>query len=370
MEIKDIIEYETNSDIKELELEIKYFKSRNLYLAKYNKEINDLTNTFVRNIRSVIFSKERKKLLAMSPNKSDNVDKQNFKYISDNWNNILVEEFIDGTMINLFYNDGKWCIATRSFIGGDNTWVHTKTFGIMFEEAFKYMKISYDIFDKNISYTFVLMHPNNRIVYKYFKPTVKLVQAVLISENNDVEYLDYHKIGQELGIATPDILLFDNLNEALNKVKTLPFYYQGYVLKICNSRYKIRNKLYNKVKKIRGNTASIETRYIELRKENKVKDFLNYYKEYSDKCQKIKTMIHTLTSDVYFHYKNFYLFKNKDYVIPTYFKKICENLYDFYHIKKVLHPKNFHITYKDTIFYINQLNVNVILSSINKIYCE
>ena len=70
MEIKDIIEYETNSDIKELELEIKYFKSRNLYLAKYNKEINDLTNTFVRNIRSVIFSKERKKLLAMSPNKS------------------------------------------------------------------------------------------------------------------------------------------------------------------------------------------------------------------------------------------------------------------------------------------------------------
>ena len=70
----------------------------------------------------------------------------------------------------------------------------------MFEEAFKNSNLSYDQFDPLCSYSFVLQHPMNRIVRKYFKPKLILVQVVKINDDGSYTFLDYHNIGSKLCI--------------------------------------------------------------------------------------------------------------------------------------------------------------------------
>ena len=277
-------------------------------------------------------------------------------------------------MINLFYHDDKWIISTRSWIGGDNNWTSHKTFGLMFDEAFKIMNISYKQFDKTCCYSFVLQHPLNRIVFRYNKPNLVLVQVIKIN-NDSYKFLDYRAIGKQMGISVPAIILFDSYNNMIKEVELLKYYIQGFVIKINNKRYKIRNPKYNTVKKIRGNTSSIRLRYIELRKANKVKEFLKYFREYADECYKTKKSIHNLTSDLYYHYNNYFIKQNKNYIIPSYFKDICNELHNHYHVKKLFYAtsnikQNPKITYGDCIAFVNELDEELLLKKISQIYYE
>ena len=80
----------------------------------------------------------------------------------DKWLEVNIEEFVDGTMINCFNHNDSWHISTRSFIGANCKWYSHKKFNEMFEEAKGDMDFSK--LNPNICYTFVLKHPENRIV--------------------------------------------------------------------------------------------------------------------------------------------------------------------------------------------------------------
>ena len=103
---------------------------------------NDYENS---KYRSLVISFPEKKLLCFSCPKSITFDSFITKYpVLDS--EILVNDIIEGTMINLFYDDRiqNWQIATKSAVGGnywyfrnqyDNTEKTQKTFNEMFLEA-------------------------------------------------------------------------------------------------------------------------------------------------------------------------------------------------------------------------------------------
>ena len=64
-----------------LGLEIKHFNSYNLDIIKYNKNESDMTNEYVKKWRSVIVNLEQNKILAISPDKSINIDETNKKFL-------------------------------------------------------------------------------------------------------------------------------------------------------------------------------------------------------------------------------------------------------------------------------------------------
>jgi hypothetical protein len=102
--------------------------------------------------RSVIF--KNKKVVCFSPPKS-------IPYTEFCENNpistVVVDEFMDGTMINVFYDGetNKWVIATRSIVGAKCVFYSQKTFHDMFHET----GIDYDTLNKEYCYSFVLQHP-------------------------------------------------------------------------------------------------------------------------------------------------------------------------------------------------------------------
>ena len=116
------------------------------------------------------------------------------------------EDFIDGTMINLFYNNvnKNWEIATRSAIGGNNRFYDdydniSSNFGIqqynisfknLFYDTCKLINFNYYNLPQNYSYSFVIQHPFNRIVTPVSNPQLYLVKIVEI-EDSDIE-LEYN----------------------------------------------------------------------------------------------------------------------------------------------------------------------------------
>ena len=66
--------------------------------------------------RSVVFNKD--KIVAFSPPKSHHISY--FQKNNSDFEQLAVEEFVEGTMINLFYDNGEWELSTKGTVGGNS----------------------------------------------------------------------------------------------------------------------------------------------------------------------------------------------------------------------------------------------------------
>ena len=114
--------------------------NENYHIIKYNKDFLafDLIHSYGL-LRSVILS--HNKVVCFSSSKSISSDYFMKQYSYPN-KNIVAEEFIEGTMINVFYDNnygvnGCWQIATRNTVGAEVTFYQysNKTFHSMFMET-------------------------------------------------------------------------------------------------------------------------------------------------------------------------------------------------------------------------------------------
>ena len=167
-------------DINKITLDSNYAKEQHLivkkvddlYLIKYNKQFICPENVdTLGKFKSVIT--DGTTIYSIAPPKSKSYE----QFICQNdINDCIIEEFVEGTMINYFYKDG-WKIATRSCIGADCKFGGNKTFREMFFEAVKRQKLDLSILNTKYSYSFVLQHPENRIVIPYSTPNLVLVNV-------------------------------------------------------------------------------------------------------------------------------------------------------------------------------------------------
>ena len=137
----------------------------------------------------------------------------------------------------------------------------------------------------------------------------------------------------------------------------------GCVLYKNNKRYKIRNKNYEYVRHLKGNTPKIQYQYYCLRQQNKVSDYLKYYPNDIKEFSKLRNNLHSWTSELHKNYIDCFINKNKhlkDY--PYEFKPHLYALHKIYidniHNKKV-------ITKSVVIDYVNNLPPQKLMYSIN-----
>ena len=153
----------------------------------------DLTN---RIFRSMI-SNQNGNIVSIAPAKS--LPNDDFVRLGSQ---VRATEIIEGTMINLFWNDDKWNIATKNSVGGDYFFFRNqyfpglpepvqKTFRQMFVDGIcpnssMDMDVSNFANSLNLShnrcYSFVVQHPSNHIVIPVDVPTVYLTCCYEINE--------------------------------------------------------------------------------------------------------------------------------------------------------------------------------------------
>jgi hypothetical protein len=285
---------------------------------------------------------------------------------------IVAEEFVEGTMLNLFWDrsEDRWEMATRSIVGAANTFFAknpVKSFREMFLEAVAETHLMLEELDKTHCYSFVLQHPENRIVTPFQKPHLYLVAVYTIIKGEEHPRIDVEDVRTiaaqpafaESTVSLPAVYSFETVEELIQRFCSwnTPYTTMGIVLRnqVTGERTKLRNPNYEYVRHLRGNQSKLQYQYLSLRKERKVGNYLTYYPEHSASFLVFRNQVHAFTKALHALYVQCFILKQVLFSeVHQPFKHHLYQLHKLY--LNELKGKKQTVTLNGVIHYINQLH--------------
>lgn len=277
--------------------------------------------------RSVIMSPDGR-LVCFSPPKSYDINDMNE---NENENNITAEEWVEGTMINAFYDDinNEWLFATKSMI----LCKYVKSaFYEMLLDVLCDIGLDCNNLNKDYCYSFVMQHPKNIIsIPTIVNKSLWLISAYTIENNKDTAVV------RECNRDEESILLLhhSHINQPHTytyREDTMENIIKTYASKesafnVCGvmfrnemgKRWKMRSPVYEELRHVGGALRMLYV-YIHLKKRRA----LNEYKDY-------KTQV---------------LFARFQVDIDNYIKRLHENYSECY-IKKKKSVKEYEYVYRN-----------------------
>lgn len=411
------IDEEIQKILNHLKLTMKHWKTdTGMYsIIKYDKRGMGVTYEDYKTIgmlRSVVVDEDGK-IVCYSPPKSLYITDELEKHfdannimceITDtntNTNEWYAEEFVEGTMINLFYSRGAsgeaWEVATKNTIGAKALFYSPKnpkdeievresdTFRNMFFDTCAKIGFNYEELPKDVVYSFVLQHPKNRIVLPISAPTIYLIAVYRITQENDkLEIIQHNRDAflkniikceniktpktlslNEQGVGAGAEYTFKNfkkeyasMNSAYNMMGVV-FYNM-----VTGERMKLRNPMYEMVKNIRGNEQKLQLQYLTLRHGGRVADYLKSFPEYKGDFSYYRSQVHSFTRNLHQNYLDCFVFKNKPFAeFPPQYKKHMFALNKKY-IEELRENKN-SVTFNYVVEFVNKLDPGSLLFSLN-----
>jgi hypothetical protein len=248
----------------------------------------------------------------------------------------------------------------------------------MFIEAVEYIHLDLNLLDKNYSYSFVLQHPENRIVVPFEYPMLYLVSAYSIDnrdENNvtvTIHEAEEFKMSDAFissWVAFPSIYnytTYDELTKNYASNDDTPYNILGFVLynRETGERAKVRNPAYEEVRRLRGNQSKLQYHYLSLRRENKVAQFLTYFPEYLQTFTEYRKQIHTFTNNLFGNYISCYIKKEKKLLnFSEEYRTHMFHLHQKY--KDELKELNLYVTKSVVINYVNEIHPTLLMHCVN-----
>lgn len=297
---------------------------------------------------------------------------------------IIAEEFVEGTMINVFFDPtigltGGWEISTRNTVGATSSFYkspHSKTFRQMFMEAASENNLDINKLDSHLCYSFVLQHPENRIVVPFPKPQLYLVSVYEIENKpnevniyfyNHSEFIDFfNQLGST--VKFPIQTSFKTYKELVDKYGSMNTLYDVVGIMIKNlhtgERTKIRNPVYEQVRNLRGNQPKLQYQYLCLRKEGKIKDFLKYYPENKKDFSTFRDQVHLFTNTLFTNYVACYIKKQKPLIkFSEQYRTHMFNIHQ--HYMNELREKKMFVTNTVVQKYVNELHPSLLMYCLN-----
>jgi hypothetical protein len=137
-----------------------------------------------------------------------------------------------------------------------------------------------------------------------------------------------------------------------------------FINKKTGERTKIRNKDYEYIRRLKGNSNKDQFKYYSLRKMGKVKEYLTHFPEDNKKFHDMMKVVHEWTTKLIGYYIDCFIKKTKHVKEYPYefIPHIC-GLHDIY--LKELRPKRQYINKYQTIQYVNNLEPERLMFAIN-----
>jgi len=290
-------------------------------------------NQVIKNCRSVIYSHPQHHLLSLGPGKTTPSDIFCKKYHC--FENIYVNEYIDGTMVHLFYDKRRkmWEISSKNHVSGSQKiqkgFVKTKkTLLDMFKEALGYDSndslqcislLKY--FPKHYCYQFVLLHPENTILYPIehsmgylvaiYDITPKTHRALNIPQcifeqwdflqNSRILFPKQKKIESWDDISKHQLSIF---NDARNICGYMALHVES------GERAKFMNPQYIQAKELNKSSPHLGLYYLCLHKQNLVKDYLEYFPKFRKTFRKFQQIFQDYIEELHSAYLVKYVWRN------------------------------------------------------------
>ena len=369
-----------------------YFtKSNEKYkMVRYNKDIlaADLIPSYGL-LRSVIINSQGQ-VIGFAPPKSLPADHFLQKYsIQTKSEFIQAQEFVEGTMINVFYDPSipGWKIATRNTVDAEVSFYKSskKTFNAMFMEACHQNNFNLETLNPVFCYSFVLQHPDNRIVVPFKSPQLYLVEVYEIVQSlvqsspteglttvdivpQNLSMVKANGSWSKTSIRFPEVYEITTYSELIAKFASAntPYNIMGIVLKntATNERTKIRNPIYEEVRHLKGNHCKLQYQYLTLRKEGKLPEFLKYYPETKKDFSACRDQVHLFTSTLHQNYLACYVRKEKP--LKEYGSQYRTHMFKIHEqFINELRPINLFVTNTVVQKYVNNLPPSLLMHSLN-----
>ncbi len=276
-------------------LRIISYPNKKLAIIRYVKGVSDMNSEYVRMFRSVVWNTEFNRPVCVAPVKAEPTNIR-----APEKGRYWVSEFVDGVMVNVFrIGNGEPQIVTRTNLGGTNTFYTKKTFGEMFREATPSDIDWKDVLQPNSFVSCVLQHPDHKIVSQIRAPRIAVTQVGTVDTNGSVT-IHVTPAGWPTSLRGLAPFHFTNFN-VLMIPNFRSYRVKGHVVQDMNSfhRYRLMNEDYEMVRNLRGSESDSVHRFLRLRKEGKIKDYLHYFREESSEFWNLEQQFRQKTHELY-----------------------------------------------------------------------
>lgn len=270
---------------KEYGIRIK--KEGPLAIFSYNVEC-DFSNPIVQEARGIIIDYERLEVVCWPFRKFGNHNESYADKID--WNNAVVLEKVDGSIIKLWYNvlTGAWQFSTNGMIDANNANISTLSsvsYGDLIRQANNYDDIPFDTLNKDYTYIFELVSPQARVVIKYDETSL----YHLGTRNN----ITGKEMDIDIGIKKPKAYKINSLNDCIFAASELnknteaddEISNEGFVVVDKNwNRVKVKSPDYIMMHRLKHNDG--------ISKKDCVETILYIQKDVERICQSNPSLIH------------------------------------------------------------------------------
>jgi hypothetical protein len=274
-----------------------------LAIIYYEKLRSNLAMPHVRYFRSVIWDTKVNRPVAWGPPKFRSFNEAIDAAVDVCAPTTFVQDFVDGTMINVFFYGGEWRVATRTMIGATGSFYGKRSFADLFWETFAAMGLTEDLLLPGERYTFVLQHPEERIVVA---PPYGISRLYLVDYTFLVlpDLLEKILPAKHTGLRT----LEDVKERVVSFGKRLTTSWQGLVIHTpeTGATYKLRSAEYDEARLLRGNQANRGYIWLQRWSEGHLPQYLRQYPEEEIEASAVVEAFKAATKEIHDLYLKVY----------------------------------------------------------------
>jgi T4 RnlA family RNA ligase len=241
------------------------------------------------------------------------------------WSSAKVQEKKDGSIVQLFFYDSKWNVATS---GSPDASGDVGDFNLNFNEYFwnTFNQYGEDLscLTTNYCFFFELCGPINRIVVRYLEPSLTLLGARNLLTQEEISVENAAKLFKNI----PSVRSFplNSFEEIIESCKNIsPFDQEGFVVVDKNfNRVKCKTPQYVSMHHLRD-SVSVKS-FVEIVRSGETSEVLNAFPEYADQMNDVKNRYEDLIRQVSSEYEKYSgIESRKDFALAIKNNVKCEH---------------------------------------------
>jgi len=317
--------YTRENSIEKLEEEFglvaKHYDDR--VVLNYKVDSKPKFHPIIIECRGLILSKPDYNVLCRSFDRFFNYGEGDDKDTFD-WDNCLIFNKLDGSLINVYHDGIKWCAATRGTAYAEGTTPMGKSFDDLFLEAISVdLETGFEFCSKDHTYIFELTSPENRVVTRY-----RETRATLLAIRSNITgiFVDY-------SMFTPHIMEFEFDCDIIRKYDLKNSFSPGELTKFVESRdamdegivcydpysqkrIKIKNSSYVAIHRLKGEGEGSLKSFVDIVFKGEEDELLVYFPEFTDTVMKYKAAYDKFINDIKDTWnKNKHIENQKDFAL-------------------------------------------------------
>ena len=234
---------------------------------------------------------------------------------------LRLEDFVEGVMINLFRYRGDPIthVTTRSRLDADGTFYSDKSFRALFDEALAVKNATLADLEtmmcdpngqagvKSTFISLVLAHPEHRVVRAVDQANLWTIYRGSVMDDGRVNFTTNNLPAAWCPKSYSTNLVVKSWTDLKDKFEEIkqskPWYWQGLVVHTGLQRWRFRNADHDRVRRdLRGTESNSYGRFLRLRANKRIQEYLRVYPEDSDEFQTFEGDYRGATKTLYAWY--------------------------------------------------------------------